>query len=207
MYFEYGTQELEYLKGKDPVLGKVIDCLGFIRRETEPDLFSAVVHQIVGQQISMAAQRTIWERMIQGLGSITAQTVVEADKEELKGYGISYRKADYIQSFAKKVLAKELNLEELWALSDEEVIKRLTALKGIGVWTAEMILLFGMKRPDVVSFGDFGIRHGMCLLYGEEELTKEKFEHYRTRYSPWGSVASLYLWAVAGGACPMAEER
>lgn len=207
MYFNYGSEELAYLKEKDPVLGKAIDRLGFIRRETEADLFSAVVHQIVGQQISMTAQRTIWERMIQGLGSITPQTVAQAEAEELKSYGISYRKADYIQSFANKVLAKELDLEELWNLPDEEVIVRLTALKGIGVWTAEMILLFGMQRPDVVSFGDFGIRKGMSLLYGKEELTKEEFELYRARYSPYGSVASLYLWAVAGGAYSPEEEK
>lgn len=207
MYFEYGEKEQEYLKKRDPALGEVIADLGRIHREVEPDLFSAVVHQIVGQQISMAAQRTVWERMQHRFGCIAAKTMAEAEKEALKNCGLSYRKVDYIQSFARKVLTGELDLEELWELSDQEVIKRLTALKGIGVWTAEMILLFGMQRPDVVSFGDFGIRHGMRLLYGEEELTKERFDHYRERYSPYGSVASLYLWAVAGGAYLSKEEK
>ena len=83
-------------------------------------------------------------------------------------------------------------------MTDEEVIKELSSLKGIGVWTAEMLLMFSLGRRDVLSFGDFGIRRGLCRIHGlaEEELTKEKFEEYRRLYSPYGTVASLYLWAA-----------
>ena len=87
-------------------------------------------------------------------------------------------------------------------MSDEEAIAALTALSGIGVWTAEMILLFCLQRPDILSFGDFAIRRGLRMVYRHREITKEQFERYRHRFSPYGSVASLYLWAVSGGALP-----
>lgn len=78
------------------------------------------------------------------------------------------------------------------------MIRELSALNGIGVWTAEMLMIFSLCRPDVLSWGDLGIRRGMALLYGDRELTRERFEHRRKRYSPYGSVVSLYLWSLAG---------
>jgi len=88
-------------------------------------------------------------------------------------------------------------LDALREMPDETVIERLCALKGIGVWTAEMLLIFSLGRPDVLSWGDLAIRRGMTRLYGLKELTREKFEMYRKRYSPYGTVASLYIWAVS----------
>ena len=91
----------------------------------------------------------------------------------------------------------ELNIAELATLSDAEIIRRLSSLNGVGVWTAEMLLIFSLERPDVVSWGDLAIRRGMMNLYGLDSLTREQFDRYRKRYSPYGSVASLYLWALA----------
>ena len=85
-------------------------------------------------------------------------------------------------------------------MADDEVIAALSSLKGVGVWTAEMILIFCMQRQDVVSFGDLAILRGMRMLYRHREIDKAKFEKYRKRYSPYGSVASLYLWEISGGA-------
>lgn len=87
-------------------------------------------------------------------------------------------------------------------MSDEEAIRALSSLKGIGVWTAEMILLFCLQRPDVLSYGDLAIQRGLRMVYHHLEITHTLFERYRRRFSPCGSVASLYLWAVAGGAIP-----
>src|SRR5690606_26181740 len=95
------------------------------------------------------------------------------------------------------VINGELSMEELKSLSDEEVIKRLTAFHGVGVWTAEMLMIFSMERPDVVSWNDLAIRRGMSRLYHHKELTKEQYLRYKKRYSPYGSVASLYLWAIS----------
>ena len=87
-------------------------------------------------------------------------------------------------------------------MPDEEVIRVLSSLKGIGVWTAEMILLFCLQRPDIFSYDDLAIQRGLRMVYHHRQVSRELFEKYRRRYSPYGSVASLYLWAVAGGAVP-----
>ena len=108
--------------------------------------------------------------------------------------------------FARKVESGAFRLDALPKMSDEEAIAALTALSGIGVWTAEMILLFSLERPDVLSFGDFAIRRGIRMVYRHRDISREQFERYRRRFSPYGSVASLYLWAVAGGALPGATD-
>ena len=109
------------------------------------------------------------------------------------------KKAVTIAGIANVVLSGELDLDALRASPDDDVVTRLTALDGIGLWTAEMILIFSLGRGDVVSWGDLAIRRGMTRLYGLETLTRGQFLRYRERYSPHGSVASLYLWAVAAG--------
>lgn len=202
MYFAYGEQEIGYLAGRDKKLGEAMRYIGPIEREVDEDLFSAVVHQIVGQQISTAALNTVWGRFQEALCGVTPARVCALGQKGLQGLGISYRKAEYIYDFAAKVQSGAFDIEALWEQSDAEVIARLTALRGIGIWTAEMLLIFCMQRPDVLSFGDLAILRGMRMLYHHRSISREKFEVYRRRYSPYGSVASLYLWAVAGGAIP-----
>ncbi len=141
-YFRYGARETAYLKKADKRLGEVIDRIGEIKRETIGDLFAAIVHSIVGQQISTKAHRTVWQRICAALGTVTPQTVLSISAEELKNLGISFRKAEYIRSAAQKVASEELDLEALYAMSDDEVRSRLTQLRGIGVWSAEMLMLF-----------------------------------------------------------------
>ncbi|WP_310605467.1 DNA-3-methyladenine glycosylase family protein [Anaerosporobacter sp.] len=200
MYFQYGETEIEYLKSRDKKLAEVIDKIGHIDRKTDKDLFSSVVHHIVGQQISTKAQATIWKRMNDELGEINAMTICGAEIEKLQSFGMTYRKVEYIKDFAGKVQEGTFELEGIWEKSDEEVIKELSALKGIGKWTAEMILLFCMERPDILSYDDLAIQRGLRMVYHHRKIDKKLFEKYRRRYSPYGSVASLYLWAVAGGA-------
>ena len=137
--------------------------------------------------------------MNERLGSINPETIMAASAEDIQSCGISMRKALYIKGIGEAVRQERLNIEEFPKLSDEEIINRLSALKGIGVWTAEMLLIFSLQRPDVVSRGDLGIQRGMKILYGHKDLDKARFERYRKRYSPYGSVASLYLWELAGG--------
>ena len=202
MNFSYGETEISYLKKKDKKLGAVIDRLGHIERAVDADLFSAVVHHIIGQQISSKAQRTIWHRLEDALGEVSAETVGAADVSYLQSFGLSFRKAEYIKEFSEKVTAGIFDLETLLEKSDEEAIEVLCTIRGIGVWTAEMILLFCLQRPDVLSFGDLAVVRGMRMVYRHRVLTREKFETYRRRLSPYGSVAALYFWAVAGGAIP-----
>lgn len=188
------------MAGRDKLLGDAIARIGPLRRKVDDDLFCSVVRSIVGQQISTAAQITIWERMVASLGGVSPEGICAASEEALQSHGISFRKASYIREFAEKVHTGDFNLEALRQKPDEQVIAELSSLRGIGVWTAEMILTFCLQRPDIVSYGDLAILRGMRMLYHHRHITKELFEKYRRRYSPYGSVASLYLWAIAGGA-------
>ena len=200
MYFEYGENEITYLRNKDKKLSEVIDQIGMIEREVDTDLFSAVVHHIIGQQISTKAQATIWQRMKETLGEVNAVTILSADISKLQSLGMTFRKAEYITDFARKVHEGVFDLEKVDQMSDEAAIKELASLKGIGVWTAEMILLFCLQRPEIFSYDDLAIQRGLRMVYHHRKIDRKLFEKYRRRFSPYCSVASLYLWAVAGGA-------
>ncbi len=198
--FQYGRRETDYLSRRDKRLGAVIDRIGHVEREVIGDLFAALVHSIVGQQISTKAHRTIWLKITEAMGAVTPEAVDRMGTEALQRFGISYRKAGYICSAARKVLSGELDIDALRTLPDEEVCARLTALDGVGVWTAEMLMLFSMQRPDILSFGDLGVQRGMRMVYRHRTIDRERFERYRRRLSPCGSVAALYFWTVAAGA-------
>jgi 3-methyladenine DNA glycosylase/8-oxoguanine DNA glycosylase len=107
------------------------------------------------------------------------------------------RKARYIKGIGEAAMSGRLDVLKLRELPDEEVIEKLSSFPGVGVWTAEMLLIFSLCRPDVVSWGDLAIRRGMTNLYGLKALSKTQFDRFRNRYSPCGSVASLYLWALS----------
>lgn len=201
-YFIYGEKEINHLKARDPVLCQAIERIGMIKREVHTELFAVLVNSIVGQQISTKAQVTVWNRMKEGLLEVTPQKVGQCTKEELQSFGISFRKAEYIKTAAERVLNGSLDLQGLSEAEDEQVKQELTKLPGVGVWTAEMLMTFSMQRPDIVSYSDLAIQRGMRMLYHHRAITPKLFQKYARRYSPCGTVASLYLWAVAGGAIP-----
>lgn len=195
--FHYGTIEIAYLKQVDRKLGEAIERLGKVERVIIPDLFQALIYAIIGQQISVKAVHTIWTRMQEQFSEITPQNISKISVFEIQQCGMTTRKAGYIKSAAETILKGDLNLNELYNLTDEEVIKQLCSLQGIGIWTAEMLLLNSMERPNIVSWGDMAIRRGMKKLYGLSELSKEQFAEYKNKYSPYGSVASIYLWRLS----------
>ncbi len=197
--FQYGEKEIEYLKKVDKRMAAVIDQVGLIERAVIPDLFAALVNAIIGQQISTKAHQTIWERIQNELSDVTPAAIDALTVERLQQFGITFKKAAYIKSAARKIITGEFDLTSLHALSDEEVCARLSGLDGIGVWTAEMLMLFSMQRPNILSYGDLAILRGLRMVYRHREIDKERFAKYRKRYAPYASVASLYLWAVAGG--------
>lgn len=204
--FQYGQREMDYLSRKDKKMAAVIARLGPLRRRVMPDLFASLLRAITGQQVSTAAQRTIWGRVGALLGEVTPERVLALAPEELRAAGLSARKVEYMRGIAQQVRGGALDLEALEHMEDAEVCRRLASLRGIGVWTAEMLLLFSLRRPDILSYDDLGIRRGLRMLYRHRELPRERFERYRRRFSPYGSVASLYLWAVAGGALPELDD-
>ena len=195
-YFKYSDKEIDYLRKKDKKLSAVIDRIGMIKRKVNPDLFGALVESVVGQQISGKAAATVRNRLYD-LSKLDAAKLHAMTVEEIQACGVSMRKAGYIKGIAEAAVSKTVDFDMLKEMTDREIIEVLTKLKGVGVWTAEMLLIFSLMRPDVVSYGDLAIRRTMKELYGHKELTKERFLRYAKRYSPYGSVASLYLWEMS----------
>ncbi len=206
MYFKYGKKEIDYLRKKDKRLGEAIDKIGMLKRPIDSDIFTALIRAILGQQVSRQARETVFRRMKDGLSSISADSIHALTVEEIQAFGTTFKKSQYMKDLADKVFIGELNLEKLQKLSDKEVIQTLCTLKGIGVWTAEMLLASALQRDDVFSFGDIAIHRGLRMLYRHKELTREMFERYRKRYSPYGTTASVYLWAIAAGAIPELDD-
>ncbi len=200
-YFEYGETEIEYLSSRDVLLGKAIDRIGIIKRQIFPEPFEALIYSIIGQQISGKAAEKVWNKLVATVGGITPGILGTVDLKCIQACGMSKRKSEYIKGIAEAALSGEVDFKRLYSMSDTEIMDKLTRLRGVGVWTVEMLLIFSLCRPDVLSYNDFGIRKGIMRLHQLNELNRAQFEIYRKRYSPYGTTASLYLWEIAAGIC------
>jgi DNA-3-methyladenine glycosylase II len=199
------------LAAADPRLGRLIDQIdpaiieGRLHERTK-DRFEALARIVTGQQVSTAAARTVWGRVCEGFDNVpTPEQVAEPDAEaKLREAGLSGRKASYIIGIAESVVSGELSLDELDEATDEEVMETLVAIRGLGPWSAEMFMLFDLGRPDIFSGGDLGLRYGIRIAYEMEEApTPEEAVEIAERWRPNRSLASLYLWAAAGGGLPV----
>lgn len=204
--FVYGRKEIDGLSRRDKRLAEAMERIGPVRREVRPDLFDALMHAIVGQQIATKAQQTVWARLERTLGRVTPEAMDGADAAVIQSVGLSFRKVGYMKAAAGRFLRGDLDAETLRGMDDAALCAALCALDGVGVWTAEMLMLFSLQRPDVLSYGDLAIHRGLRMLYRHRDVGRERFEVFRRRYSPYGSVASLYLWAIAGGALPHLDD-
>jgi DNA-3-methyladenine glycosylase II len=163
----------------------------------KPDAYGALLRTVVGQQISTAAARTIYGRVLEIFGGATPspRQLLEAPENDLRGAGLSGRKVSYIRDLAAHVESGELEIDRLDELSDEEVIEEIVAVRGFGRWSAEMFLIFHLERPDVISGGDLGIRRAIQLEYGMEEMpSPADVVEIGQRWRPHRSLASIYLW-------------
>lgn len=202
MLFEYSDEELNFLKQKDKRLKALIEQTGKISQECEDDLLIALLGHIVSQQITNQASKTIWTKLALALeNDFSAEKILSLSFEKLKACGLSQRKVFFILDLAQKIQEGKFSIDKNFYkdLDDETVIKILTELNGVGRWTAEMVLLFCFQRKNILSFGDFAIKKGLCLLYHHKELRPELFARYKKRFSPYGSIASFYLWHLANG--------
>lgn len=198
-HFVIEQAAIDHLSAHDKRLAAAIAEIGPIERAITPDPFIALIKSIISQQISTKAAASVFARLADGLGELTPERIASLGATELCAFGMSGRKASYIGAIARAAVDRTIDFGALPGLTDSEVMERLLPLPGIGVWTVEMLLIFSLQRPDVLSEGDLAIKRGMMRLYSHKELPKARFERYRKRYSPFGSVASLYLWAIAGG--------
>ncbi|MFL5894494.1 MAG: DNA-3-methyladenine glycosylase family protein [Thermoleophilaceae bacterium] len=187
---------------RDPVMARLVDQIGPLDREQRrrgrpPDAYGALVRSIVGQQLSTKAARTIYERMIQLYDgeTPTPQQIIATNPDDLRAAGLSRAKAAYLRDLAEHIVDGELPVDDLAELPDEEVYAVLTAVKGLGRWTVDMFLIFHLGRPDVLPVGDLGIRRGVQINYGLDELPKAaELERIAEPWRPHRSLASLYLW-------------
>lgn len=196
MYYKYGSEEITYLTKKDEILGLYIKETGMLKRPLERDLFKSLVQSIIAQQISIKAANTVYNKLEQVLGKITPDVILERSIDEIQKVGTTFRKATYIMDIAK---AFHENDEQymLDDKSDDEIIEVLTSFKGIGTWTAEMILLHTYERSDILSFLDIAIKRGMKKLYQLDEIDLETFNQIKENLSPYGSVAAIYFWHLS----------
>jgi DNA-3-methyladenine glycosylase II len=194
------------LAASDPTMAALIERLGKIdlatrlarRKEERPnDAYGALLRAIVGQQLSTKAARTIYGRILDLFDGSTPspEQLLEAEESDLRAAGLSGRKVEYIRDLASHVIEGELELERLDQLEDAAVIEEIVAVRGLGVWTAEMFLMFHLERPDVLSGGDLGIRKAVQIEYGLEEMpAPAKVLEIGEPWRPHRSLASLYLW-------------
>jgi len=178
------------------VLSEIIDRVGDYRIEfREPD-FSTLVKSIVNQQLSGRVASVIYGRLAKAVGgNLTAEGVLKLRPARMRALGLSGQKTAYIRDLARQTRDKTVTFEDLHHLPDTEVIARLTQVKGIGVWTVHMFLIFALRRTDVLPTGDLGIRNAIRKAYGLEELpTPGDIEAMAERWRPYCTVASWYLW-------------
>lgn len=185
-----------HLKRSDPVLSGIIDRVGdYGIRFREPD-FETLVRSIISQQLSGRVANVIFDRLAEAVGGkLTPLNVLKLRPARMRSLGLSAQKTNYIRDLARHTRDGAVSFDELLELTDQEVIDRLTMVKGIGVWTAHMFLIFALRRPDVLPTGDLGIRNAIRKAYGLEELpSPADMETMAGRWRPYCTVASWYLW-------------
>ncbi len=198
-----------HLRAADPVVGRLIVCHGPFRPRPSDDPYSALVRMILYQQLAGAAAAAI-ERRWRALyadpdpdATPTPEEILATRDEEFRRVGVSRQKASYLRDLAERVREGRLSWDRLDALADEEVVTHLTAVRGVGEWTAHMFLMFHLGRPDVLPVGDLGVRAGMRVAYGLEAApSPARAGEIGAPWSPYRSVGSWYMWRAAETAPP-----
>jgi DNA-3-methyladenine glycosylase II len=187
------------LRAADPVMARLLDAGGVPEpRAPRTDVYAALVRAIVGQQLSTSAARAIYDRLLARFDGRppTPREILDDDPDELRvAAGLSHAKVSYLRSLAEHVAAGELEIDRLTELSDAEVIAELTAVKGIGEWSAHIFLMFTLGRPDVLAVGDLGIRRAAERAYGLAELpSAAELTELAEPWRPYRTAACLVLW-------------
>ncbi|GCE19511.1 DNA-3-methyladenine glycosylase family protein [Dictyobacter kobayashii] len=188
-----------YLSQIDPIMKGVIERVGPCTLQPDPDIFNALVDAIISQQISVKAADAIMARVCAAMpdGKVTPENLLPFDFDQLRMLGLSTPKARYILNLVEHVTSGQLQLEQLFELDDEEIIRQLTAVKGIGRWTAEMCLIFVLMRPDVLPVDDLGFLEGIRFAYQlEERPTKQEATERGELWRPYRTFATWYMWGI-----------
>ena len=189
-YWDRAKKELSL---KDPILDKIIkkNFSGMLTKS--PDPFLTLVHSIIGQQLSIKAANSI-EKKLKDLCDLNPKLILKKSDESLKECGLSKMKTQYIKGISSMFISGELDFKNINQLNDKEIINELTKIKGVGLWTAHMYLIFHLNRPNVLPVGDVGLINSIKLSYNKNSKKEFNFDEFKKMWSPWCTVASWYLW-------------
>jgi DNA-3-methyladenine glycosylase II len=189
-------QAVNHLKKSDPILRAIIERIGPCRMEFGPPEFHSLAEAIVYQQLNGRAALTIFKRFTAVAGEpLTPAGILKLTDEQLRSVGLSKQKSSYLRDMAERAVSGQLDFCKLHEMSDEDVITHLTQVKGVGVWTAQMFLMFTLKRPNVLPTGDFGVQTAIKKLYKKRKLPKPaQMEKLAKPWEPYRSIACWYLW-------------
>jgi DNA-3-methyladenine glycosylase II len=188
---------LSHLKKADPVMGAIIERVGAYKISYREPVFQTLVRSIVYQQLHGKAALTIFNRLADAAKAdpLTPEAILKLRPAKMRTLGLSKQKMTYIRELARMTRSGEIDFELCRGLEDHQVVEHLTRVKGVGVWTVHMFLIFALRRTDVLPVGDLGVRAAMKKAYGLEELPKaEDMERIASSWRPYCSVASWYLW-------------
>jgi DNA-3-methyladenine glycosylase II len=188
-----------HLAASDPIIKQLIARYGDCQIRPHQDYYSELVTSIVGQQLSIKAAAAIWQRILVLAGGQppTPEQLIAADSEKLRSAGLSRPKIGYVKDLAQHIIDGRLDMDNIASLPNDQIIEQLTAVKGIGEWSAHMFMLFGLGRLDILPWGDLGIRKAAANLYGFGDLaTKDDIVSIAKKYNwhPYESIAAWYLW-------------
>ena len=187
---------IHHLKKADPVMRDIIERVGACRMEFGEPTFHSLAEAIVYQQLNGKAAVTIFKRFTDAAGSpVTPKGILKLSEQQLRAVGLSKQKSSYLRDLAAKTESGQLNFDKLQTMEEADIIEHLTQVKGIGVWTAHMFLMFTLRRADVLPTGDYGIQVAIKKHYRKRKLPKPKdIEKIARAWSPYRSVACWYLW-------------
>lgn len=191
----YWSQATQALAARDAVLKPLIARYDGLALGSRGDAFCTLARAIVGQQISVKAAQSVWNRLSDRLGSVSPEFLARARRPTLRICGLSGQKSDYLKDLARRFLAGELDPLRWSELDDDGLIAELIQVKGIGRWTAEMFLIFHLTRPDVLPLADIGLQRALRLHYNQgRPLSLSRMQRIGNTWAPWRSVATWYLW-------------
>jgi DNA-3-methyladenine glycosylase II len=187
---------INHLKKSDPVMCAIIEQVGPCRMEFGEPTFHSLAEAIVYQQLNGKAAVTIFKRFTDAAGTpVTPEGILKLSEQQLRAVGLSKQKSSYLRDLAAKTQSGLLSFEKLADMPEAEVIEHLTQVKGVGVWTAHMFLMFTLRRPDVLPTGDYGVQVAIKKHYRKRKLPKPSdMEKIAKPWSPYRSVACWYLW-------------
>jgi DNA-3-methyladenine glycosylase II len=192
VYWDRAKRELSR---SDPVLGTIIRRYPRIHLVPRGDPFHTLARSIVGQQISVKAAQAVWSRLLEALAEVTPEHALEAGTQRLLACGLSRRKVEYLADLAGHFASGRIVPARWETMGDEEVIAELVEVRGIGRWTAEMLLIFSLLRPDVLPVDDLGLQRGVSIGYrGGRKVSEAGLRRIAKSWAPWRSVATWYLW-------------